>query len=219
MGRGRPQAPGQDSTLSVSDGDLLRGQAFSPDGQILAVAYYDRIFLWDVASPARPRLLRSLDLPVTPSPQAAAGARNEVPFSPQDIAFSPGGSILASATGRQNRTIGTAVRARPTPALGCPDSAAIRPVAPRNGSNGASRSLVTADTRDPPIWAVPRLESVIVVEHQSWAICTRLAIDASLTGTRAGQVLGRALPQVCCPMSALRGEDGMAGGRIRSRRA
>jgi hypothetical protein len=58
-----------------------------------------------VASPARPRLLRSLDLPVTPSPQAAAGARNEVPFSPQDIAFSPGGSILASATGTDQVTV------------------------------------------------------------------------------------------------------------------
>jgi WD40 repeat protein len=100
-----PRRPARIATLSVSDGDLLRGQAFSPDSRILAVAYYDRIFLWDVASPARPRLLRSLDLPVTPSPQAAAGARNEVPFSPQDIAFSPGGSILASATGTDQVTV------------------------------------------------------------------------------------------------------------------
>jgi WD40 repeat protein len=93
------------ATLSVSDGDLLPGQAFSPDGRILAVAYYDRIFLWDVAGPARPRLLRSLDLPVTPSPQAAAGASNQVPFSPQDIAFSPGGSILGIATGTDQVTL------------------------------------------------------------------------------------------------------------------
>ena len=32
----------------------LWGEAFSPDGQILAVAYTDQIFLWDVASAARP---------------------------------------------------------------------------------------------------------------------------------------------------------------------
>jgi len=100
-----PRHPAMIAMLSVSDGDLLRGQAFSPDGQILAVAYYDRVFLWDVASPARPRLLRSLDLPVTPTPQALAGASDQVPFSPQDIAFSPGGSILAIATGTDQVTL------------------------------------------------------------------------------------------------------------------
>jgi WD40 repeat protein len=100
-----PRHPAMVATLSVSDGDLLRGQAFSPDGRILAVAYYDRIFLWDVASPARPRLLRALDLPVTPTPQAAAGASNQVPFSPQDVAFSPGGGILAVATGTDQVTV------------------------------------------------------------------------------------------------------------------
>jgi WD40 repeat protein len=100
-----PRRPAMIATLSVSDGDLLRGQAFSPDGQLLAVAYYDRIFLWDVASPARPRLLRALDLPVTPTPQAAAGASNQVPFNPQEIAFSPGGSVLAIATGTDQVTV------------------------------------------------------------------------------------------------------------------
>jgi hypothetical protein len=100
-----PRHPAMVATLSVSDGDLLRGQEFSPDGRILAVAYYDRVFLWDVTSPARPRLLRALDLPVTPTPQAAAGASSQVPFSPQDIAFSPGGGILASATGTDQVTV------------------------------------------------------------------------------------------------------------------
>jgi hypothetical protein len=42
----------------------LWGEAFSPDGQILAVAYTDRIFLWDVASTAWPRLLRTLTVVV-----------------------------------------------------------------------------------------------------------------------------------------------------------
>ena len=79
----------------------LRGQAFSPDGQILATAYYNQVVLWDVTSPARPRLLRTLDAPVT----SAAGNSNEIPFSPQDLAFSPGGGILASATGTDQVTV------------------------------------------------------------------------------------------------------------------
>ncbi len=69
----------------------LWGEAFSPDGQILAVAYTDQIFLWDVASATRPRLLRTLAAPVTP---AGGGS-----FTPQDIAFSPDGRTLASVTG------------------------------------------------------------------------------------------------------------------------
>ena len=79
----------------------LRGQAFSPDGQILATAYYNQVVLWDVTSPARPRLLRTLDAPVT----SAAGNSNEIPFSPQDLAFSPAGHILASATGTDQVTV------------------------------------------------------------------------------------------------------------------
>jgi len=55
--------------------------------------------------PARPRLLRSLDASVTSPPQAAVGNSLAVPFSPQDIAFSPGGSILASATGTDQVTL------------------------------------------------------------------------------------------------------------------
>jgi WD40 repeat protein len=67
-----PRDPVKIATLPGTDGSLLWGQAFSPDGQILATARYDRIFLWDMASPARPRLLRSLDASVT-SPAQAAG--------------------------------------------------------------------------------------------------------------------------------------------------
>jgi WD40 repeat protein len=100
-----PRHPAMVATLPGSDfrhlNPSLRGQAFSPDGQILATGYYDQVFLWDVASPARPRLLRALDAPVT----SAAGSSDQVPFSPQDIAFSPGGSILASATGTDQVTL------------------------------------------------------------------------------------------------------------------
>ena len=54
-----------------------------------------------MASPARPRLLRALNAPVT----SAAGSSSQIPFSPQDLAFSPGGSILASATGTDQVTV------------------------------------------------------------------------------------------------------------------
>ena len=102
---GRPRHPAQIATLPGSDlrhlNPSLRGQAFSPDGQILATAYYDQVLMWDVTSPARPRLLRTLDAPVT----SAAGNSNEIPFSPHDLSFSPGGSILASATGTDQVTL------------------------------------------------------------------------------------------------------------------
>jgi WD40 repeat protein len=92
--------PAKIATLSAS-GSGLRGQEFSPDGRILATGYYDQVFLWDVTSPARPRLLRILNAPAT----SPAGNSTEVPFSPQDIAFSPDGSILASATGTDQVTL------------------------------------------------------------------------------------------------------------------
>ena len=54
-----------------------------------------------MTSPALPRLLRTLDAPAT----SPAGNSDEVPFSPQDLAFSPGGTILASATGTDQVTL------------------------------------------------------------------------------------------------------------------
>ena len=84
--------------MQTGDGKALWGEAFSPDGQILAVAYTDRIFLWDVASAARPRLLRTLAASV---PQVYNGAS----FSPYDIAFSTDGRILASVTGTGHVTV------------------------------------------------------------------------------------------------------------------
>lgn len=83
-----PRRPAKIAMLPASDGNKLWGQKFSPDGRILATAYYDRIFLWA----SQPRLLRSLDAPVTSPPQAAVGNGYAVPFRPQDIAFSPAGA-------------------------------------------------------------------------------------------------------------------------------
>ncbi|MGP7998219.1 MAG: WD40 repeat domain-containing protein [Streptosporangiaceae bacterium] len=77
--------------MRTGDSGLLWGEAFSPDGRILATAYYDRIFLWNVTSPARPRLLRTLAAPVAPPWRAL--------FTQGDIAFSPDGRLLTSATG------------------------------------------------------------------------------------------------------------------------
>ena len=88
------------TTLSDGDGSKLEELAFSPDGQILATARYDKIFLWDMASPGRPRLLRTLGAPVT-----YPGGDGPIPFSQRDLAFSPGGSILASATGTDQVTL------------------------------------------------------------------------------------------------------------------
>ena len=83
--------------LPAGDGSALWGEAFSPDGQILAAAYTDRIFLWDVASPARPRLLRTL--------AAAGDAPINAALRPAGIAFSPDGRMLAILTGTDQVTL------------------------------------------------------------------------------------------------------------------
>jgi WD40 repeat protein len=94
-----PRHPARVATLPATDGNTLWGQAFSPDGQILATGYYDGIVLWDVTSPARPRLLRSLHAALTSPAEAAVGSGGETALGPQAIAFSPGGRILASVAG------------------------------------------------------------------------------------------------------------------------
>ena len=87
--------PTKIATLPVSDNTPMWGQAFSPKGGLFVAAYLDRMFLWDVANPARPKLLRTLAAPETPP--ALVGT---VPDQLGDIAFSPDGQLLATVAGR-----------------------------------------------------------------------------------------------------------------------
>jgi WD40 repeat protein len=93
--------PRRMTVLPPVDTRLLWGEAFSPDGQILAVAYTDRLYLWNVTDPARPKLLRSLTNPVTPPAPPGCGQPCQAPdpFYQGDIAFSPGGGLLAGTSG------------------------------------------------------------------------------------------------------------------------
>ena len=103
----RPRHPARLAVLSAGLSGALWGEAFSPDGRILAAASTSRLVLWNVADPARPRLLRSL---------AAAPLLSDnpgpVPFgvSQGDLVFSPDGQTLASVSGRDQVTVWNVAR-------------------------------------------------------------------------------------------------------------
>jgi WD40 repeat protein len=98
----RPRHPARFVQLRTGDHRVLWGEAFSPDGRVLATAFTDRIYLWDLTRPARPRLLRVLAAPVVPPSPAACGQPCQAPnpFYQGDIAFSPDGHLLAATAGR-----------------------------------------------------------------------------------------------------------------------
>ena len=85
--------PARPARIAMLPGDpdvVLWGQAFSPDGRVLAAAYTSRIDLWDVADPARPRRLTTLAFDAAAPPHWYG--------FPGDIAFSPDGHTLAATT-------------------------------------------------------------------------------------------------------------------------
>jgi WD40 repeat protein len=98
----RPRHPVRLAVLSAGLPGALWGEAFSPDGRILAAASTSGLVLWDVADPARPRLLRSL---------AADPLRwdnpGPVPFGvgQGDLVFSRDGRMLASVSGHDQVTV------------------------------------------------------------------------------------------------------------------
>jgi WD40 repeat protein len=89
----RPRHPAREAVLSAGFSGTLWGEAFSPDGRILAVASTSGLFLWNVADPVRPRLLRTLADPVQADNPGSFDVGNG------DLIFSPDGHILASISG------------------------------------------------------------------------------------------------------------------------
>ena len=82
----RPRHPARLAVLSAGLSGALWGEAFSPDGRILAAASTSRLVLWDVADPARPRLLRRLAtaplVPDNPGPLPHGVSQAGLVFSP-----------------------------------------------------------------------------------------------------------------------------------------
>ena len=99
----RPRHPARLAVLSAGLSGALWGEAFSPDGRILAAASTTGLVLWNVADPARPRLLRRLA--AAPLPLDNTGP--PVPFgvTQGDLVFSPDGRMLASVSGRDQVTV------------------------------------------------------------------------------------------------------------------
>lgn len=89
----RPRHPARLAVLSASFAGSPWGEAFSPSGSLLATASTSELALWNVADPARPRLLGSLAAPVQ------TGNPGNFDLGDGDLVFSPDGHILASAFG------------------------------------------------------------------------------------------------------------------------
>jgi hypothetical protein len=103
----RPQHPTRLAVLPAGLPGALWGDAFSPDGRILAAASTSGLALWNVADPARPRLLARLTAPPIPQDNPAP-----VPFGigQGDLVFSPDGHILAGVSGADQITLWNVTR-------------------------------------------------------------------------------------------------------------
>lgn len=98
----RPRHPARLAVLPTRfPSGALYGEAFSPDGSILAVASASGLVLWNVADPSRPRLLRTLPAPLQQRgpPPVPFGVGNG------DLVFSSDGHLLASVTGSGEATV------------------------------------------------------------------------------------------------------------------
>jgi WD40 repeat protein len=100
----RPRHPAREAVLSAGFSGTLWGEAFSPDGRILAAASTSGLVLWNVANPARPRLLRTLADPVQADNPGSFDVGNG------DLVFSPDGQILASISGNDQVTVWNVTR-------------------------------------------------------------------------------------------------------------
>ena len=104
----RPRHPARLAVLSAGLSGALWGEAFSPDGRILATASTSGLVLWNVADPARPRLLRRLA--VAPLPVGQPGPAVPFGVTQGDLVFSPDGRMLASVSGRDQVTVWNVAR-------------------------------------------------------------------------------------------------------------
>jgi len=172
--------PTRITTLPSGDGGLLWGEAFSPNGHILAAAYTDRLYLWNVTNPARPRLLRALAAHVAPPPNAS--------FEQGDIAFSPDGRLLASTAGRNQAVLWNVA-----------DPAHATRIATVPSESGFINALAFS----------PRGNLLAEVSYDgtvtmlSLANPARPARDATRQTVTAGQITASACPGGCGPMYTL----------------
>jgi WD40 repeat protein len=96
----RPRHPTRLRELSAGfTGNGLWGEAFSPNGRLLAAASTSELVLWSVADPARPRLLRTFAVPVQ------TGNPGNYDLGDGDLVFSADGRTLASASGTDQITL------------------------------------------------------------------------------------------------------------------
>ncbi len=140
------------SSLATGAG-FVNSVAYSPDGHTLASGNADgTVQLWDVADPARPRLLGQL------AAGAAGQGTNGGPAAVLSVAFSPGGHTLASGDDSGNiqlwdvadplhpRPLGQVLTSRPGPAI---DSMTFSPDGHTLAAGDDSGNIQLWDVADP----------------------------------------------------------------------